>query len=240
MGFLDRLFGRGQQRQPQYYQQGYPQQGYPQHGSPAPYGVPPAYGQQPRRGPQDRPGTADEQAIRRYQYLLQTAPPDRIEQAHAEAFEQLTPQQRQLVLQQLATVNPDERPADDSPQSLARYATRTEMRRPGTLTRTLGTAGGVGMGGMLLSTMAGAFIGTAIASELFDNDGFMDWDTSGGSGGGEAVAGGEQFAGGDTGYDNVGYDNSGYDGSGGDFGGSGGDFGDGGGGFGDFGDFGGF
>jgi hypothetical protein len=36
--------------------------------------------------PPDRPQSADEQAIARYRYMLKTAPPETIEQAHAEAF----------------------------------------------------------------------------------------------------------------------------------------------------------
>ncbi len=35
--------------------------------------------------------SADEQALARYRYMLQTAPPETIEQAHAEAFAKLTP-----------------------------------------------------------------------------------------------------------------------------------------------------
>ena len=66
----------------------------------------------------------DEQAIRRYQYLLATAPPDQIERAHEEAFAALTPQQRQELLARLAQGDPLDRPADDSPRSLARSATR--------------------------------------------------------------------------------------------------------------------
>ncbi len=222
MGLFDRLFGRlgGQQ---QYGQQQYGEQGYGQQQ----YGQPRYDGGRGRGyggGVQDRAGSADEQAVRRYQYLLQTAPPEKIEQAHAEAFAQMTPQQRQLVLQQLAAANTDERPTDDTPQGLARYATRMEMRRPGMLTRTLGSpmGGGMGMGGVLLTSMAGAFIGTSIASEMFDNDGFMDWDTSGGYDGEAALA------------DGCGYEDSGDFGGGGDFGGDfgGGDFGGG--------DFGGF
>ena len=42
--------------------------------------------------------TTDEQAIARYRYRLKTAPPETIEQAHAEAFAQLTPEQRQQLL----------------------------------------------------------------------------------------------------------------------------------------------
>ena len=126
------------------------------------------FGQTPARQP-----VSDEQALTRYRYLLRTAPPDAIEEAHAEAFAQLTPAQRAQVLQQLSSeVPPSERPASPGqtdPQTLARLATRAEMRRPGTLERALGGAG-MGMGGMfagnLLSSIAGAFIGTAIAHQL--------------------------------------------------------------------------
>src|SRR5690349_19695971 len=124
MGFFDRLFGRGP--------------------DPAP--------EQPTRR-LDQPGgqLTDEQAIARYRYLLQTAPPEAIEQAHAEAFAQLTPEQRRMVLQQLSAVVPEQerRAATDDPQTLARMATRAELRQPGTLERTFGGmgGGGIGMGG---------------------------------------------------------------------------------------------
>ena len=59
------------------------------------------------------------------------------------------------------------------PQALARYATRTEIRQPGTLERTFGAmpaAGGLGFGGILagslLGSMAGSVLGTAIAQEF--------------------------------------------------------------------------
>lgn len=220
MGFLDRLFGRPSA--------GNGQQGYAQQG----------YGQQQGFGrPQQsqQPPSADEQAVRRYQYLLATAPPDKIEQAHQEAFEKLTPQQRQQVLQELSQANPSERPSDDSPASLARSATRMEMRQPGSLFRTfggsrrgglgglgggVGGAMGMGIGTMLLTSVAGAFIGSAIANEFFDNDGFMDWDTSN-DGGGEQMADGL----GESGTETVGDSGGGFFGDfgGGDFGG--GDFG---------------
>ncbi|MEJ7700681.1 MAG: hypothetical protein WKF71_13690 [Pyrinomonadaceae bacterium] len=51
--------------------------------------------------------TSDEQAIARYRYMLQTAPPETIEQAHAEAFAKLTPEQRQMILQQLNQAAPE-------------------------------------------------------------------------------------------------------------------------------------
>ena len=106
----------------------------------------------------------DEQTIERYRYLLRTAPPETIEQAHAEAFAQLTPEQRRLVLQKIAeTVPASERPlleqAGASPQTLARLATRQEMRQPGSM-------GGL-MAGSLLSSIAGAMIGSAIAQQFF-------------------------------------------------------------------------
>jgi hypothetical protein len=122
------------------------------------------------------PGTGsftDEQALSRYRYLLRTAPPEAIEQAHAEAFAQLTPEQRALALKELSQELPPAERASASaqvdPQSLARAATRAELRQPGTLERAFGGRG-MGGGGMfagsLLSSIAGTFIGTAIAHQF--------------------------------------------------------------------------
>src|SRR6476620_1008542 len=99
--------------------------------------------------PPRRARTPDEQAIERYRYLLRTAPPDQIEQAHTEAFEQLTPDQRQQLVAQLAAAVPaGERPTTDDPRTLARVATRAELRQPGFLERTFGGyRGGYGGGG---------------------------------------------------------------------------------------------
>src|SRR5262245_55411640 len=105
---------------------------------------------------------ADEQAIERYRYLLKTAPPEAIEPAHAEAFAQLSPEQRRSVLERLSADAPEyeqgpRRSNADDPRSLAKMATRAEMRRPGTLERTFGGLGGggqVGFGGLL----AGSFM----------------------------------------------------------------------------------
>jgi hypothetical protein len=126
--------------------------------------------------------SGDDQAVERYRYLLRTASPETLEQTHAEAFAKLTPDQRQRVLQELSTELPEaERAtvlrAGESPATLARAATRAELRQPGTLERTFGRvgggAGGIGLGGMmagtLLSTMAGAVLGTALANTFFDN-----------------------------------------------------------------------
>jgi hypothetical protein len=208
MGLLDRLLGREDQSRRA-----------------------PAWNAQPRPPrPQQRPRTDDEVAIDRYRYMLRTAPPEQVEQAHAEAFAKLTPQQRQQVLAELsATVPVSERAQSDDPQSLARMATRAEMRQPGTMERALGGRG-MGMGGMiaggLLASVAGAFIGTAIADAMFDfNDSGESAEAAGDGGdGGDSGGGGDTGdAGGDYGG---GYgDGGGFDGGdfGGDFGG--GDFG---------------
>jgi hypothetical protein len=154
MGLFDRLFGRGDDRNRAGWERDRPAS------EPA--------APQPGRN-------EDEVAIERYRYLLRTAPPARIEQAHAEAFAKLTPDQRRQVLTQLSEyVPPGERAQSDDPRSLARMATRAEMRQPGTMERALGRGGmgGMGMGGMiagsLLASVAGAFVGTAIADAMFD------------------------------------------------------------------------
>jgi hypothetical protein len=46
--------------------------------------------QAPQSVPRSRNMSADEQAVERYRYLLRTAPPETIEEAHAEAFAKLT------------------------------------------------------------------------------------------------------------------------------------------------------
>ncbi|MFP5369249.1 MAG: hypothetical protein ACLGI3_00640, partial [Actinomycetes bacterium] len=164
----------------------YPPQAHPD-GYAGSYGAP---GPAPQHG-----RLPDSQAIERYRYLLRTAPPEQIEQAHAEAFAQLTVDQRQQVLAQLAAVVPSgERPRTDDPATLARVATRAEIRQPGILERALGGPGygqggygqggygqggyrqggygGPGMGSMiggsLLGTIGGLVIGTAVADALFD------------------------------------------------------------------------
>ena len=117
----------------------------------------------------------DAQAVERYRYMLRTAPPETLEQAHAEAFSKLSPEQRRQVLDQLADDAPAaERaavaatPVDD-PQALARVATRAEVRNPGTMERMLGGGGGGGMGmGMsLLSSFAMGFAGSMVAQSVF-------------------------------------------------------------------------
>ena len=148
----------------------------------------------------------DEQAIERYRYLLQTAPPDDIERAHEEAFARLTPEQRRTVLNRLAEFVPPSEVRGDDPASLARTATRAELREPGTMDRAFGGGwNGPGLGSFFLSSLAGAFVGSAIADSFF-GDGGSDGGTDSGDAADAAddgdsgeVADGGDFGGGDFG-----------------------------------------
>src|SRR6187431_347496 len=102
----------------------------------------------------------DDQALARYRYLLATAPPQDIERAHEEAFAKLTPDQRRQALEALARVVPPGEIRGDDPASLARTATRAELREPGTMDRAFGGGwNGPGLGSFFLSSLAGSFIG---------------------------------------------------------------------------------
>jgi hypothetical protein len=190
MGFLDRLLGRstGPESRPR------------EHASAS---SPAAAGE-----------LTDEQALERYRYLVRTAPPEAIEQAHEEAFAKLTPEQRRTALRDLSAAVPEhERTAGDDPRSLARMATRAETNRPGTVERAFGGGGGMpgGMDGTLLGSFAAAFAGSLIAQSLFsefsgeeagaEGDGGAEGDAGDGGGdtGGGDVGGGD-FGGGDVGF----------------------------------------
>jgi len=177
-----------------------------------------------RRGDTDTApdqASTDEQALARYRYMLQTAPPEDIERAHEEAFGRLTPDQRRQALEALAKVVPPGEIRGDDPASLARTATRAEIRQPGTIERAWGGSGaGPGLGGWFLTTLAASFIGTAIAQSFFDND--PGSGATGETGEGSDASGNE--AGDDFGAETAGGDDfGGGDFGGGDFGG--GDFG---------------
>ena len=195
MGLFDRLFGTEQQQ--------------PQNTTP-----PPA-----------RPRSDDEIAVERYRYLLRTAPPETLEQVHAEAFAKLTEDQRTLVYQELSQSG--EQPRGTDPASLAQAATRSELRQPGTLERSFqGPSFGAMVGSSLLGTVAGYVIGSAIVSAFLPNDlGGADASADAGADSGTSADGsadasadagsdaGADFGGGDSGFGDSGF---------GDFGG--GDF----------------
>jgi hypothetical protein len=123
------------------------------------------------------PPDSDAQAIERYRYMVRTAPPEVLEQAHAEAFAKLTLEQRRQVLAGLAEAAPAGESAAiaatsvDDPQAMARTATRAEIRQPGSMERTLGGAGG-GFAGSLLSSFAMGFVGSMVANSFFSAMGF--------------------------------------------------------------------
>jgi hypothetical protein len=166
----------------------------------------------------------DDQALARYRYMLATAPPEDIERAHEEAFAKLTPDQRRQALEALSRVVPPREIRGDDPASLARTATRAELREPGTIERVWGPGGAPGLGSFFLTTLAASFIGSAIAQSFFDNDpaGAGAGDGSDSTDGGESGDAGEADTA-DTGDFGDGGDFGGGDFGGGDFGG--GDFG---------------
>lgn len=232
MGLLDRMFGRKPQQYPSqtsYGQPSYDQSGYGQAG----------YGQPGQGGTSE-----DERAVARYTYLLRTAPPEELERIHAEAFEKLTHQQRQQVLQRLAQDLPAaEKPTTDDPRQMARAATRIEMRNPGYMRSAFGGGGGMGMGGTIagsmMGTIAGVVIGSAIADAMFDGyEGSPEAMEAGDTGGDLSGDGGLTEDGGGNFNDDAQLETGSVDdgGGGGFFDGGGGDFGGGdfGGGFGDF------
>ena len=150
MGFLDRLLGREEPQQNASRQSvpQSPQQHDPRYGAPAAQGA-------PQR-------TDDDIAVERYRYLLRTAPPETIEQVHEEAFMKLTPEQRKILFTQLSQeAAPGDAPRGDDPHSLAQSATRSEIRKPGTMERAFGGGGGQGAGGQ-----GGMGFGGRVASSL--------------------------------------------------------------------------
>ncbi|HET9347039.1 MAG TPA: hypothetical protein VFO05_15205 [Candidatus Limnocylindrales bacterium] len=163
----------------------------------------------------------DDQALARYRYMLATAPPEDIERAHEEAFAKLTPDQRRQALEALGRVVPPGEIRGDDPASLARTATRAELREPGTIERVWGPGGAApGLGSWFLTTLAASFIGSAIAQSFFDNDPAGDAGTADS---GEAADTADTADAGDMEGDFGGGDFGGGDFGGGDFGG--GDFG---------------
>ena len=171
MGFLDRLFGAPDDRS--------------RHRPSPPV-------------PQARQLSEDELAIERYRYLLRTAPPESIEAVHAEAFAKLTPEQRHQVYVALSAQAPaGERITSEEPAALARAATRSEMRQPGSMERAFagasangrpmqaGPSMGAMIGSSMLGTIAGVVIGSAIAQAFLPDPSSFE---AGGDGSGDTGA----------------------------------------------------
>jgi len=130
---------------------------------------------------------ADRAAIARYDYLLRTADPDRVEQMHREAFARLTPAQRAHVKERMdADLAPHERPRTATADDLARTAARAEAARPGRMSELLAKAGrggligaGVVGAGGLLAAVAGGAVVSAVAAPLLAQAGQMGVDFAG-------------------------------------------------------------
>lgn len=173
----------------------------------------------PRRAPRSE----DEIAVERYRYLLRTAPPETLEQVHAEAFAKLTDEQRAIIYRDLAANG--ETPRGTDAASLAQSATRSELRQPGSLERSFqGPSFGSMVGSSLLGTVAGYVIGSALVSAFMPMDFGADSaadasaasDASADPG---ADSGADSGASADSGADAGGFGDFGGDFGGGDFGG---------------------
>lgn len=136
----------------------------------------------PEPAPRAPAPTDDARAIERYRYLLRTAPPETIEAVHREAFARLTEEQRAVIYEELSKgAGTGERPLSSEPATLARAATRAEMRRPGTLEGSLSNPayGGPGLGSMIASTLIGTVAGYVVGSALVSA--FLPWDGGAGA-----------------------------------------------------------
>jgi hypothetical protein len=122
---------------------------------------------------------ADRAAIARYDYLLQTADPQRVEQMHREAFARLTPEQRSLVDARMRQeFEPGEHPRSASSDDLARAAARAEAMKPGRMRGLLSRVRGAGAGGAavaaggaavgLLGMVAGGAVLSTVAGPLLE------------------------------------------------------------------------
>ncbi len=127
--------------------------------------------------------TSDDIAVRRYDDLVSLATPEELERVHVEAFEELTPAQRELLYEQLLerAASDDERPDDAEPSSLGATAALVEGREPGALPRAFEKAAADPAWGESniapWTAFAGYLLGTELAvGILLSADATGDWD----------------------------------------------------------------
>ncbi len=124
---------------------------------------------------QGRPEDLDDYEVQqRYRQVLRNAPPEMIEDAHADAFSQLDPQERRLLAQRLRQQaqqleSPFDDPydrdeQDDDPRTLARMARQAEQRNPNVLDQLFGGQQGPLSNPMVKMALAGA---AAMAARRF-------------------------------------------------------------------------
>ena len=154
-----------------------------------------------KRSARGRPEDLDDYEVQqRYRQVLRNAPPELIEDAHAEAFSQLDPRERRMLARRLREQaaqleapfdDPYDRDEyDDDPRTLARMARRAEQRNPNVLDQLFGGQPGPLNNALVKMAMAGA---AAMAARRF----------LGGQGGRMGGLGGH-FGGQNTGFDNQG------------------------------------
>ncbi len=90
----------------------------------------------------------DHDVYERYQRTVQHAPPDVVEEAHIEAFQQLPPDQRMQILRQFQQANNDPRQPfnynggfNDDPREMARMARMASQQQPDLLQSVMGPGG---------------------------------------------------------------------------------------------------
>jgi hypothetical protein len=145
-----------------------------------------------RQAQQGQGGDQQDDIPDQYQQLLQTAPPDVIEQAHADAFAQLSVEERRSIAESLRAANDDPNQAfqftgftggeqDTDPQQLAAMFARAQQQQPDLLGSILGRGNG-GSGNplmqMVLSTVA-----TLVMQRLLGGAASQNTGQFGGSGG---------------------------------------------------------
>ncbi len=124
---------------------------------------------------QGRPEDLDDYEVQqRYRQVLRNAPPEMIEDAHADAFSQLDPQERRLLAQRLRQQarqleSPYDDPydrddQDENPRTLARMARQAEQRNPNVLDQLFGGQQGPLSNPMVKMALAGA---AAMAARRF-------------------------------------------------------------------------
>jgi hypothetical protein len=173
----------------------------------------------------------DYEVQQRYRQVLRNAPPDVLDDAHTQAFSQLSPQQRMQLAQQLQQQSAqmghpygspyDRFDQDVDPRYLGQMARQAEQRNPGILDQIFGGQPGPLNNPLVKMAMAGA---AAMAARRFLG-GQMDSPFGGGGMmGGNAMGGLGGLMGNQLGGDpSAGYEDQ--NSSGGNYGGSGGNFG---------------
>jgi hypothetical protein len=103
-------------------------------------------------------GLSDQDVAQRYQRTVQYAPPDVLEQAHAEAFNRLPPEQQPF--QYPGFNNPQQ---GYGPQQMGQMARQAQQQQPDLLQQVLGPGGALSNP---LAKMAMAGVAAAVAGKL--------------------------------------------------------------------------